>query len=293
MSVRRVLRIANVCICSSPSGGGTHARNPDLEWTDGYSLPVSTTDYVNGANPFGYLAGSDAWTAGVAGPPNANGVALTLSTKGSFGGDGGLSDGLYNMPSLPYDTSNGWGLYELGSQTAVYSFATPVNIRDISIYVGYGGYSKLDVLVEVDTGSGYTTLVHPAYRQGTSGDDMLRVTDSVSPGVADIATGVQELRFTFTTESGVFTMLREIDVNASPAPEPSTTIMGLGAAACLLCYALRKRRVKYWTSEDGWWTWARSPPPSAVPFLVRGGEYARKFTTQNPPSTIAKRVYAR
>ncbi len=184
--------------------------------------PVSNNDFVNGA------------TSG--GPANANGVTLALSAPGVFGSDDGVSDGAYlgGPGQISSNTDGGWGVFQ-SIETATYTFASPTDFYGGSIGV-YTAHSTsggdLDLLVEVDTGSGFTTLVDT----GLVGVDIAENRLSIDSLFIQNLVG---LRFTFdaTTTTSQFTLVREIDIFTTP--EPST---GLLAAFGMTGLVMRRRR---------------------------------------------------
>ncbi len=180
--------------------------------------PVSSTDFVNGASP--------------GGPPNSNGVTLALNAPGITGSNGELSDGLFLGGEPTSFTNHGWLINFTG--IATYTFATPVDFHGGHIAVYTANHSiagALDTLIEVDTGSGFTTLVDAGIGGQTNGENRL-----LTSGF--FVDGVTALRFTFDTTTLVdgFSFIREIDVFTTP--EPST---GLLAAFGMTGLVMRRR----------------------------------------------------
>ncbi len=181
--------------------------------------PVSNSDFVNGA-----IDG---------GPANSNGVTLALSGAGVFGSNGGVSDGIYLGGAFTSVTAAGWFIN--ATQTATYTFAGPVDFHGghISIYSAHqSSAGDLDVLIEANTGSGFTTLVDAGVGGNANGENLLETS-------ALFLNGVTALRFTFDTTNVVsgFSFIREIDVFTTP--EPST---GLLAAFGMTGLVMRRRR---------------------------------------------------
>lgn len=203
------------------------------------------TDFVNGASH--------------GGPANANGVTLTLSSIPSdvyLGrGDLAVGDGNYWVEDIN-ESEHCWAIgfkedfsdYTYALYYATYDFTTPVNIQEVNAYVSHASWGAyMNCLVEVDTGAGWTMLKDARGEDpvppGQGGENTFKLTDDTAPGVANIASGVVGLRVGFDqTAGGFWTVIREIDVHASPVPEPgAVTLLACGLLS-LLAYAWRKRR---------------------------------------------------
>ncbi len=173
--------------------------------SESWFAPVSSTDLVEGAT---HQAGE-----------NTNGVTLKLSQLSEpFDHDGGVSDGQYHGgPKINNRyTTRSWTISSPGVKTATYNFSQPCDLRRIEVYASHhssGGI--MDVLIEVDTGTGWKTLVD-AGRGGHRGETQLAV---FSQPAGWIAQNVARLRFNFDLQQvpNHITVVREIDVFGQPS----------------------------------------------------------------------------
>ena len=188
----------------------------------------------------GSLSGSDLLTGleGVLDPPigtdpvsTATATALDL-TDGELYGTGG-------EPGANSSGGNGLYLMNNGSASITYTLPEAADIMRVSVFTSQPWHGDLDVVLSLDTGSGFVDLYDTGFLSPDPrewGEHRLDIFDDSS---ATLAEGVVGLRILFdASQCGNWNYIWEID--AIEVPEP-TTLMLLGLAGSMVV-ARRRRR---------------------------------------------------